>query len=129
MIERGLIKIGMYYMDDTYVDVEWMVEPEEEGEPETAFDLTIFDNIVMDWKRKRRFFADHAVRWELGNGIYIVGEFNNILRIELNRRRVMDARPGFKFFGDIRFIVANKVTTFLDVETDITHSVTTVKIE
>ena len=126
MIERGLIKIDMYYMDDTQVELELTVEPETEGESETPFDLSIFENIVMDWKRKRLFFADHEERWELGDGFEVTGESNNILRIELNRQRVKNIRPGHKFFGDIRFIAGNQVSTYLDVEVDITHSVTQV---
>ena len=109
----------MYYQDDTTIELEFTT-----GEIKAPVNLLVFSDIIMEWKRRRNYFLQELVRWSIGDGMEIAGEFNNILRISIDRDRVKNAEPGQEIFGDIRFIVDNNVSTYIDVEADITHSVT-----
>lgn len=110
---------------------------EFQNSDETPYDLTVYNNIVMDVRDNPYEDANLVFSISLGNGITIGGDNNELLIIEIssdNSEKFITAYTQFNknpsklytlsknvdlnmptyFFRDIRFIIDDKVVTTLN---------------
>lgn len=120
-----------------YTDV---VEDDQgvEFEVDLPYDLTIYDNIVMDVRRKSKEDSDIVMTLELGSGLTVTGIDNNILIVHIDHNNsnnftgdyyqfsspVTGLQQTKYYYRDIRFVQDNVVTTLLKGTYKVKHNIT-----
>lgn len=111
-IERFYLTKG-----DTYEESWYLTDDDD-----IPYDLSIYDDIVMDIRfgisNESRLLASLS----LGNGITIDGLNNNILLFNIDSDITKDFSTGV-FYRDIRFIENGKVQTFLKGKVEIRKNI------
>ncbi len=115
-------------------------DEDNEFEVDFPYDLTVYEDIVMDVRRKAKEDSDLMFTLSLSSGLTIDGDYNNKLLIHISNENsnnfVADysqfpipatAIPSTRvYYRDIRFVLDGNVSTLLKGTYKITHNVTAV---
>jgi len=107
-----------------------------EHEVDLPYDLTIYDNIVMDVRRKSKEDSDVVLTLELGSGLTVTNTNKLIIHIDHNNSNnfggdyyqftspITALQSSKYYYRDIRFVKDNVVTTLLKGTYKVKHNIT-----